>query len=211
MAEQIETISDITPVCSNINPTEFDVTTSALLIGVGAEKYIDIFRKHNIGQCTLLELRDEDLIKLGINDAEIRHKILVAVQNLPIFEESNQQISKRDQNLGALEIADILEETSQHLYRIYLSMLANTLAIKKTKNITDCLVHRDKYASDIALTTISEITNILNSMDITLHTEMKGLTQESKKRNKKILIGTLGSAVIALLAVLFARSLKQLK
>lgn len=29
---------------SKINPSEFDVTITALLIGLGAEKYIDIFR-----------------------------------------------------------------------------------------------------------------------------------------------------------------------
>ncbi|KAJ2952786.1 hypothetical protein O0L34_g7145 [Tuta absoluta] len=209
MANEAEFVVELPSTCNNIDPNEFDVTISALLIGLGAEKYIDIFRKHNIGQVTLAELTNEDLVKLGVDDGEIRQKILSEVQNLPIFEETNAQLVSC--NLGPMEIVDMIEESSQHLYRIYLSMLANTLALKKTKNVSDCLLYRDKYASDIALSTISEITNLLNSMEITLHTEMKGLVQESKKRNKKVLIGTLGSAVIAVLAVLFARSLKQLK
>lgn len=81
--------------------------------------------------------------------------------------------STAGQNLTPMEIVEILEESSQHLYRIYLSVISNTLAVKKTKNITDCLLHRDNYASDIALATLSEMTSILNSMDIALHTEMK--------------------------------------
>lgn len=76
-------------------------------------------------------------------------------------------------NLDPMEVVDILEESAQHLYRIYLSMLANTLAVKKTKKISDCLLHKDKYASDVAIATLSEITNILNSMDIAVHTQMK--------------------------------------
>lgn len=56
---------------------------------------------------------------------------------------------------------------------MYLSMLANTLALKKTKNISDCVLHEDKYASDIAISTLSEINTILNSMDIALHTQIK--------------------------------------
>lgn len=76
-------------------------------------------------------------------------------------------------NLGPIEIVEILEESSQHLYRIYLSVLANTLAVKKTKRISDCLVYKDKYASDIAIATLSEITNLLNSMDISIHTQLK--------------------------------------
>lgn len=81
--------------------------------------------------------------------------------------------SKVNLKLGPIEIVDILEESSQHLYRIYLSILANTLAVKKTKKISDCLVYKDKYASDIAIATLSEITNIVNSMDIALHTQLK--------------------------------------
>lgn len=81
--------------------------------------------------------------------------------------------STAGQILSPMEIVDILEESSHHLYRIYLSVLANTLAVKKTKNITDCLLHRDNYASDIALATLSEMTSILNSMDIALHTQIK--------------------------------------
>lgn len=81
--------------------------------------------------------------------------------------------SREDNNFNALEIADILDESSQHLYRIYLSVLANTLALKKSSRISDSLLYRDKYASDVALTSLGEITNILNSMEIALHTKMK--------------------------------------
>lgn len=49
-----------------------------------------IFRKWNIGQQTLAELSEEDLIKLGVDDAEVRLKILNEVKNLPIYEESKQ-------------------------------------------------------------------------------------------------------------------------
>lgn len=56
---------------------------------------------------------------------------------------------------------------------MYLSVLANTLAVKKTKKISDCILYKEKYASDIALSTLSEITTILNSMDVALHTNFK--------------------------------------
>lgn len=75
-------------------------------------------------------------------------------------------------NLDILEIINILEESSQHLYRIYLSMMTNTLTLKKKKT-EDCLFHKDKYGSSIALSTLSEMKSILNSMDIALHTQIK--------------------------------------
>ncbi|XP_014358421.2 uncharacterized protein LOC106710774 [Papilio machaon] len=193
-----------------INPTEFDVTMHALLVGLEAEKYVDIFRKNNIGQCTLMELTDEDLTKLGVDEPTIRQKLLEEVKNLPIYDECICNV-KLIPNLGALEIVDVLEESSQHLYRVYLSVLANTLAVKKTKKISDCILYKDKYASDIALSTLSEITSILNSMDVALHTNFKALNQgRGKSRNKKILVGAIGSAVVAVLTALFVKSLKDL-
>ncbi|XP_013186478.2 uncharacterized protein LOC106131814 [Amyelois transitella] len=201
-------------VVNKIDPTEFDVTIGSLLIGLGAEKYIDIFRKKNIGQSTLIELTDEDLSKLGVDDAAIREKLLEIVKDLPIYEECHDVLlSRKSINLNPMEIVDILEASSQHLYRIYLSMLANTLALKKTKKIQDCLVYREKYASDIALTTLSEITNLLNSMDISLHTQLKTLTKESSNnlKRKKVIVGAIGTAVISVLALMFVRSLKDLK
>ncbi|KAL0893839.1 hypothetical protein ABMA27_013962 [Loxostege sticticalis] len=211
MASEEELITKLSTV-SKIDPTEFDVTISALLLGLGAEKYVEIFRKNNIGQCTLTELTEEDLIKLGIDDPEIRIKLLEEVKNLPLYEETAEQLSQVNVNLGPIEIVEILEESSQHLYRIYLSVLANTLAVKKTKRISDCLVYKDKYASDIAIATLSEITNLLNSMDISIHTQLKTIARDSgQSKNKKIIVGTVGSAVIALLAVLFVKSLKDLK
>ncbi|XP_026754551.2 uncharacterized protein LOC113514654 [Galleria mellonella] len=210
MDTEIGSISELALV-DKIDPLQFDITVGALLISVGAEKYINIFRKQNIGQLTLTQLTDEDLIKLGVDNPEIRNKLLEEVQNLPIYEE-NRLLYNISLNLSPTEITEILEESSQHLYRIYLSMLANTLTLKKSKKIQDCLIYKDKYASDIALTTLSEITNILNSMDITLHTQLKELTRESTNmKTKKMFVGTVGSAVIAILAVLFVRSLKDLK
>ncbi|XP_038215499.1 uncharacterized protein LOC119834993 [Zerene cesonia] len=194
-----------------IDPTGFDVTVSALLVGLGAEEYLPIFRKHNIGQCTLMELNDEDLMKLGVDNKIIRDKLLSEVKNLPIYQETVLQTSNNSLLLGPLEIIDILEESSQHLYRIYLSMMANSIALKKSKKVTDCLLHQDKYASDVCLTTLSHMTNILNSMDIALHTKFKVLTSTSNSnRKKKIVVGTVGSAVIIVLSVLFVRSLKQI-
>ncbi|XP_075970083.1 uncharacterized protein LOC142972678 [Anticarsia gemmatalis] len=201
--------ADKNPMTTKIDPTEFDVTISAILVGLGAEKYVDIFMKHNIGQTTLTELSEEDLIKLGVDDAEIRKKLIEEVKNLPIYDENKIGTTSK---LGPIEIMDIIEESSNHLYRIYLSVLANTIALKKTSKVADCLIHKDKYASDIALSTLSEITNILNSMDIALHTQLKVLREESNNtKKKKIIVGTVGSAVIAVLAVLFVRSLKQMK
>ncbi|XP_013146094.1 PREDICTED: uncharacterized protein LOC106109229 [Papilio polytes] len=192
-----------------INPTEFDVTMHALLVGLDAEKYVEIFRKNNIGQCTLMELTDEDLTKLGVDEPSVRQKLLEEVKNLPIYNECGNVTLLP--NLGPIEIVDILEESSQHLYRVYLSVLANTLAVKKTKKISDCILYKEKYASDIALSTLSEITTILNSMDVALHTNFKALNQErGKSRSKKILIGAMGSAVVAVLTALFVKSLKDI-
>ncbi|XP_030024277.2 uncharacterized protein LOC115443139 [Manduca sexta] len=180
MVEQDNTDSIIS-TANKIDPTEFDVTVSALLIGAGAEKFIKIFKRKNIGQSTLTELADEDLLKLGVDDQELRQRILDEIKNLPLYEEL--PVSRPENNLGAMEIIDILEDSSQHLYRIYLSMLANTLALKKANKVSDYLLHKEKYASDISLSTLSEITNILNSMDIALHTQFKVLLKE--KSNKK--------------------------
>ncbi|XP_047988846.1 uncharacterized protein LOC125228354 [Leguminivora glycinivorella] len=200
-----DTNSDEVSISANdtkINPNEFDVAVSAMLIGLGGEKYLDIFRTNNIGQSTLIELTDEDLIKFGVDDQDIRTKILEEVKNLPLYQEL--EVCETQPSLGPIEIVDMLEESSQHLYRIYLSMLANTLTLKKADNLSDCLLHKEKHASDIALATLSEITTILNSMDIALHTEFKSLRKESNKSNKKKLaVGTVGSITIAVLAVLF--------
>lgn len=43
MASEEDLIAALSNV-SNIDPTEFDVTISALLMGIGAEKYVHIFR-----------------------------------------------------------------------------------------------------------------------------------------------------------------------
>lgn len=67
----------------------------------------------------------------------------------------------------------ILEETSSHLYKLYLSCLANSLTLKNTKNLPDCLLHKEKYASDIALSTIHEINSILSSMECAIHQNFK--------------------------------------
>lgn len=104
---------------------------------------------------------------------------------------------------------------------------------------------KDKYASEIALTTLQEMKSILNSMDKAIYTQLKVICNESwfenadkfenkitqvikktlnqhfwfqayaeeprSKKNKKIIVGTVGGVMIALLGVLFVRSLKQLK
>ncbi|OWR42915.1 putative Fasciclin-2 precursor [Danaus plexippus plexippus] len=174
------------PTKNLIDPTGFDVTMTAVLIGLGAEKYIDVFRKHNIGQCTLMELNDEDLTILGVDDPSIRRKLIEEVKNLPTYDETKQP--GQSNNLDLIEIIDVIEESTQHLYRIYLSMMTNTLALKKNK-VEDYLIEKDKYASNISISTLSEMTNILNSMDIALHSQIKVLSQRSReRRNKKIIV-----------------------
>lgn len=49
-------------------------------------------RRLNIGQNTLVELTDNDLIQIGVNDEEIRKKILTEIQNLPIYEEACERM-----------------------------------------------------------------------------------------------------------------------
>ncbi|XP_032513308.2 uncharacterized protein LOC116767205 [Danaus plexippus] len=196
------------PTKNLIDPTGFDVTMTAVLIGLGAEKYIDVFRKHNIGQCTLMELNDEDLTILGVDDPSIRRKLIEEVKNLPTYDETKQ--TGQSNNLDLIEIIDVIEESTQHLYRIYLSMMTNTLALKKNK-VEDYLIEKDKYASNISISTLSEMTNILNSMDIALHSQIKVLSQRSReRRNKKIIVGTVGCAVIAVLSICFVKSLQHI-
>ncbi|XP_023944001.2 uncharacterized protein LOC112050088 [Bicyclus anynana] len=171
MNDELDFVSKL-PARNLIDPNAFDVSMSAVLIGLGAEKYIDIFREHNIGQCTLIELTDEDLEKLGVTDPEIRKKLIEEVKNLPIYEDTAANQTTVSPNLSVIDIIDVLEESSQHMYRIYLSMMTNTLVLKKQKT-PDCLIYKDKYASHIAVTTLSHMTNVLNSMEIALHTQMK--------------------------------------
>ncbi|CAH0720784.1 unnamed protein product, partial [Brenthis ino] len=206
MANAINEVCKL-PTKNLIDPTGFDVTMSAILIGLGAEKYVEIFRKQNIGQLTLMELSDEDFVKLGVDDPKIRMSLIEEVKNLPIYDEKQPVLTS---NLDLLEIIDVLEENTQHLYRIYLSMMTNSLALKK-KKVEDCLLCKDKYASNIAIATLSNMNNILNSMDIALHTQVKMLSKNSKStKTKKIIVGTLGSAVVAGIAVLFVRSLRNI-
>ncbi|XP_041977077.1 uncharacterized protein LOC121731623 [Aricia agestis] len=196
-------------VGGTINPNEFDVSVSALLIGLGGEKYIDIFRKNNIGQSTLIELTNEDLIKLGIDDAGIRKKLLDEVKNLPVYTEIIENIPSKP-NLDLKEVINVLEESSQHLYRIYLSMMTNTLALKNSKAV-DCLIDDELFASKVALSSLRQMTETLNVMDIALHTQFKAASKESKhRRRKKVVVGTLGGVIIAVLGVCFVRSLKNL-
>lgn len=49
-------------------------------------------RRHNIGQNTFVELSDSDLIQLGVNDEQLRNKLLAEVQNLPIYEEACERM-----------------------------------------------------------------------------------------------------------------------
>ncbi|XP_023943999.1 uncharacterized protein LOC112050086 [Bicyclus anynana] len=210
MNDELDFVSKL-PARNLIDPNAFDVSMSAVLIGLGAEKYIDIFREHNIGQCTLIELTDEDLEKLGVTDPEIRKKLIEEVKNLPIYEDTAANQTTVSPNLSVIDIIDVLEESSQHMYRIYLSMMTNTLVLKKQKT-PDCLIYKDKYASHIAVTTLSHMTNVLNSMEIALHTQMKIMSKDSrKKKTKKLVVGTVGSAVVVVLAIYFVRSLKQLQ
>lgn len=39
-----DNMNELLPTTNKIAPTDFDVTVSALLTGLGAEKYVDIFR-----------------------------------------------------------------------------------------------------------------------------------------------------------------------
>lgn len=76
-------------------------------------------------------------------------------------------------NLGILEIVQIFEESSLHLYRISLALWTNTVTFKKAKDVPDCLLYKDKYASDIAITTLSEINKIVDSMDDAIQKNIK--------------------------------------
>lgn len=55
---------------------------------------IDVFyyRKQNIGQLTLMELSDEDFVKLGVDDPKIRMKLIEEVKNLPIYDEKQPYV-----------------------------------------------------------------------------------------------------------------------
>lgn len=72
-----------------------------------------------------------------------------------------------------MEIVDVFEECALLLHRIHLSMVANNMVLTKTKRISDCLLYKDKYASNIALFTLNEIVTILNSMENAVHTQLK--------------------------------------
>lgn len=42
------------------------------------------FRQHNIGQTTLAVLSEADLLKLGVEDANLRKKMTREIDNFPI-------------------------------------------------------------------------------------------------------------------------------
>ncbi|KAJ8725604.1 hypothetical protein PYW08_003787 [Mythimna loreyi] len=190
----------------SIDSANFEETVSSILCGIGAQKYIDIFKKQNIDQFGLSELSDEDLTALGIVEPEIRKQIIEHAKLIPAHEETVVCTA----NLAPKEIVEVFEECAKVLHRIHLSMVASNVILTKTKNVPDCLLYKDKYASNIALSTLNEMAMILNSMDNSIHTQLKMKTNKRNSKKKKIIVGTVGSAVIVMLAVLFARSLKQL-
>ncbi|XP_026742473.1 uncharacterized protein LOC113504411 [Trichoplusia ni] len=193
---------------NEIDSAKFEDTISSILCGLGAQKYIDIFKKQNIDQYSLAELSEEDLIKLGVDDADVRSQLMEHAKLIPAYDEASIIMP----NLGPIEIVDVFEECTLLLHRIHLSMVANNTALTKTKKVSDCLLYKDKYASNIALATLSEISNILNSMDNAVHTQLQLTTKQGmNSKKKKLIVGTVGSAVIAILAFLLKRSLKQLE
>lgn len=198
--------SEILVETKETNSTSFEDTVNSILCGLGAQKYIEIFKKQNIDQYGLSELSDEDLQKLGIVEPEIRNQLIERAKLLPAYEESQ---AIRIATLGPTEMVEVFEECALLLHRIHLSMVASNSALSKTKKVSDCLLYKDKYASNVALATLNEINNILNSMEIAVNSKFK-VKKIKNNKAKKILVGTIGSAVIAALAVLFTRSLKQL-
>ncbi|CAH0701844.1 unnamed protein product [Spodoptera exigua] len=198
--------SEIVVETKEINSASFEDTVNSILCGLGAQKYIEIFKKQDIDQYGLSELSDEDLQKLGVVEPEIRKQLIDRAKLLPAYEESQ---AARIATLGPLEMVEIFEECALLLHRIHLSMVASNAALSKTKKVSDCLLYKDKYASNVALATLNEIGNIINAMEIAVNSKFK-IKKTKNMKKKKILVGTIGSAVIATLAVLFTRSLKQL-
>ncbi|XP_035436130.1 uncharacterized protein LOC118266724 [Spodoptera frugiperda] len=198
--------SEILVETKETNSTSFEDTVNSILCGLGAQKYIEIFKKQKIDQYGLSELSDEDLLKLGIVEPDIRNQLIERAKLLPAYEESQ---AIRIATLGPTEMVEVFEECALLLHRIHLSMVASNSALSKTKKVSDCLLYKDKYASNVALATLNEINNILNSMEIAVNSKFK-VKKTKNNKAKKILVGTIGSAVIAALAVLFTRSLKQL-
>ncbi|CAH1646108.1 unnamed protein product [Spodoptera littoralis] len=198
--------SEIVLQPKEIKSSNFEDTVNSILCGLGAQKYIEIFKKQDIDQYGLSELSDEDLRKLGIVEPEIRNQLIERAKLLPAYEESQ---AIRIATLGPMEMVEVFEECALLLHRIHLSMVASNAALSKSKKVSDCLLYKDKYASNVALATLNEISNILNSMEIAVNSKFK-IRKAKNNKKKKILVGTIGSAVIATLAVLFTRSLKQL-
>ncbi|XP_021181276.2 uncharacterized protein LOC110369944 [Helicoverpa armigera] len=203
MNQKTETVLE----ANGIDSAKFEDPVCSILCGLGAQKYIDVFKKQNIDQYGLTELSDEDLTRLGIEEPEIRRQLIERAKLIPAYKESTVSMA----HLGPKEIVEVFEESALLLHRIHLSMVANNSVITKTKKVADCLLYKDKYASNVALATLTEMVNILNSMESAVHTQLKLKTKAGgHNKRKKIMVGTIGSAVIAMLAVLFTRSLKEL-
>lgn len=75
--------------------------------------------------------------------------------------------------MNPIELTEIFDASFQHLNRIYVSLVNNTTALKKSTNLKDCVLYQDKYASDVAVSTLDEMTNIINSMELALHEQMR--------------------------------------
>ncbi|GBP10902.1 hypothetical protein EVAR_5477_1 [Eumeta japonica] len=110
MLEQLLTESDEVGLSMNNVKTKviFKTAKVPILINGTITEYLEEYRKHNIGQCTLTELTDEDLIQLGVDDAEIRQKIINEVKNLPIYEEIRERDAPRRKRRPRAGRADCL-------------------------------------------------------------------------------------------------------
>ncbi|XP_072944152.1 uncharacterized protein [Epargyreus clarus] len=186
---------------------QFDASVTSLLIGLGGEKYVEIFRSRNITQETLMELTEDDLAKLGVDDPHIRATITREIKNFPVYEQINFR-KKIVSDLDLEEISTMLRDSNQHLHRIYLSMLSVSLSLRRI-NMQDAMIS-DRTVTSVIKTTLDELSVTLNKLEYNLESKFKCLSKDYNRR-RKIMIGSAGGVAIGILAVLFVYSLKHAK
>lgn len=155
-----------------------------ILRSCDADKYVNNFKENGIETYILKILVDEDLEAIGVEDAELRAKILNHCKNLQIPTEKKRDLTVDNQYLS-LVLSQINVQITKHF--------ANLTYALRRRNVDLCYIKVRPAALCLE--------GCLNSLDEQLdHLERRVLMKEAMKRKKGpvLMIGTIGAAAVAM-------------
>lgn len=77
----LQNLTDLPKNASEFGRETFSYDTALILVGMGMEKYIDLFKANDISLEIFMDLQETDLVSLGISDKDDRKRILTYTKN----------------------------------------------------------------------------------------------------------------------------------